>query len=178
MTDPTSQPLNSYDAVPYPSTPYRGTHPDTLATLGTLVGMKPAPIDSCRVLELGCSDGGNLLPMAYSLPGSEFVGIDGSARQIELGLATLEALGLKNVTLKQMNLLDVGDQFGKFDYIIAHGIYSWVPPDVQDKILEICHCLLKPQGLAFVSYNTLPGWRTLSVILGASCTRKRVSLPT
>src|SRR5262249_47365446 len=66
----------SYDEVTYSNTPFYHTHPDCLATLGTLFGMSPAPPDRCRVLELGCGRGGNLIPMALSLPASRFVGID------------------------------------------------------------------------------------------------------
>jgi methyltransferase-like protein/SAM-dependent methyltransferase len=125
--------------------------------------MQPAPVDQCRVLELGCASGGNLIPMAYGLPGSEFVGIDYSARQIAKGQATVAALGLKNITLKELNILDVKPEFGQFDYIIAHGVYSWVPTEVQDKVFQICRRNLAPNGVAYVSYNTYPGWHMLSI---------------
>ena len=121
-----------------PASPLSRVIPTHLATLGTLLGMNPPPVDHCQVLELGCAGGGNIIPMAQSLPESEFVGIDLSARQVAEGQAMAEALNLKNVTLKQSNILDVDGDFGRFDYIIAHGIYSWVPPEVRDKILTIC----------------------------------------
>ncbi len=150
-----------YDEVPYPSLSFHVTHPDRLATLAVLLGMRPPPVEHCRVLELGCASGGNLIPMAESLPESQFVGIDLSARQIAEGQAGLAAVGLKNVTLKQMDILSLDPDFGQFDYIIAHGIYSWVPPAVQDKMLEICRQNLAPNGVAYVSYNTYPGWHML-----------------
>ena len=118
MTNNSSE--NTYDAIPYPSLPFPETHPDHLATIATLLGMRPAPIDRCRVLELGCAAGGNLIPMACGLPQSEFVGIDLSARQITEGQPVAAALGLKNITLKHLNLMDVKPDFGQFDYIIAH----------------------------------------------------------
>lgn len=149
---------NSYDTVPYPSTAFRSTHPDNLAMLGSLVALNTAPASHCRYLELGCSDGGNLIPMAYALRGSEFVGIDLSARQIATGNETIEALGLKNISLHQLDIGAVGEQFGKFDYIATHGVFSWVPYDVQEKIFEACQRLLNPNGVAYISYNTLPGW--------------------
>ena len=95
-------------------------------------------MEKCRVLELGCASGGNLIPMAYMLPGSEFLGIDSSQAEIADGQAKLAELALPNVTLRQANILDVTPAWGQFDYIIAHGIYSWVPPEVQAKILAIC----------------------------------------
>jgi methyltransferase-like protein/SAM-dependent methyltransferase len=154
----------SYDETPYPSYSFAYTHPDCLATLATLLGMKPAPVEQCRVLELGCASGGNLIPMAFSLPGSRFVGIDLSARQIAEGRATITALGLQNASLKHMDLLDVDRSFGQFDYIIAHGVFSWVPVEVQEKLLDICHENLAPAGVAYVSYNTYPGWRMLGTV--------------
>ena len=54
--------------------------------------------------------------------------------------------------------MDVGEDFGRFDYVICHGVYSWVPEAVQDRILEICARNLTPDGVAYVSYNTYPGW--------------------
>ena len=77
--------LNPYDEVPYPNYAYSYTHPDTLATLATLLGLTPAPVDDCRVLELGCAGGGNLIPMAQVLPDSHFVGLDYSGQQIAAG---------------------------------------------------------------------------------------------
>jgi SAM-dependent methyltransferase len=148
----------SYDVVPYTSYPYARTHPDRLETVGRLFGMAPAPAGACRVLELGCASGGNLVPMAEQLPGSEFVGLDLGARQIEDGRATVRALGLSNVELRHADILDVDASWGEFDYVICHGVYSWVEPRVQRGILRILVERLRPQGIGLVSYNTYPGW--------------------
>lgn len=148
----------SYDVVPYTSYPYARTHPDRLETVGRLFGMEPAPAGACRVLELGCASGGNLVPMAEQLPGSEFVGLDLGARQLEDGRATVRALGLRNVELRHADILDVDASFGRFDYVICHGVYSWVEPRVQHAILRILVERLSPQGIGLVSYNTYPGW--------------------
>src|SRR5215218_9852340 len=96
--------------------------------------------------------------MALDLPGARFVGIDLSPRQVQEGLATIEALGLRNIELEPLSLMDVGEDFGRFDYVICHGVYSWVPEAVQDRILEICARNLTTEGVAYVSYNTYPGW--------------------
>ncbi len=162
VTDAASQ--TSYDEVPYPSLCYTQTHPNRLATVAMLFGMTPAPVTHCRVLELGCASGGNLIPMACWLSESEFVGIDYAARQIAEGRALTEALGLQNISLKHMDILDVGADLGQFDYIVAHGLYSWVPPAVQDKVLQICKQNLAVNGVAYVSYNTYPGWHMLGMI--------------
>jgi methyltransferase-like protein/trans-aconitate methyltransferase len=153
----------TYDDVPYTSLPYAQTHPDRLAALARLFGLKPPPLERCRVLELGCASGGNLIPMALTLPGAEFVGIDLSSVQISDGQAVVAALGLGNVQLSAISITDVDPTSGQFDYIIAHGVYSWVPDDVQTRMLEICSRQLAPDGIAFISFNTLPGWRTRGV---------------
>lgn len=154
---------NAYDQVLYPESSYDQTHPNRLATLGRLLGLSPAPVEHCRVLELGCASGGNIIPMAYQMPNSQFVGVDYSKRQIEIGQAALDVLGMSNIQLLAMNFLDIDEHFGQFDYIIAHGIYSWVPAPVRDKILAICHRNLAPHGVAYISYNTYPGWHMLGM---------------
>ncbi len=158
--------LASYEAMPYTSRPFATTHPDTLATVATLFGMHPAPPGRCRVLELGCALGGNLIPMALALPQSTFVGIDLSPSQIAEAQRLASALGLPNLTLRAASILDVDTSWGQFDYVICHGVYSWVPRAVQDKILAICRENLAPQGVAYVSYNTFPGWHLKGLLRG------------
>lgn len=126
--------------------------------------MTPAPPGHCRVLELGCAAGGNLLPLAVDFPQSEFVGIDLSSRQIAEGRTIIDGLGLKNLDLRTLNLNDVDESFDDFDYIICHGVYSWVPRPVQDRILEVGRHHLARNGVFFVSYNTYPGWHLRGVV--------------
>ena len=156
--------LNSYDAVPYTNHSFSLTHPDHLATVATLFGLRPQPNSNYRVLEIGCALGGNLIPMAEQLPDCHFVGIDLSDVQISEAQKTAQAAGLRNIELKRLNIMNVDSDLGKFDYIICHGIYSWVPGEVQDKILDICASSLTPQGVAYVSYNTFPGWHMRGMI--------------
>lgn len=155
----------SYEDEPYAPLTYQQTHPDVLAAIGTLLGMAPAPVERCRVLDIGCASGANIIAMAEGLPGSEFTGIDLSVRQIEEGQALVKALGLANVSLRVGDILalDPGE-LGTFDYIIAHGVYSWTPAEVRDALLATCRQLLAPQGIAFVSYNALPGWSSLRAL--------------
>jgi SAM-dependent methyltransferase len=153
-----------YEELPYESNPYFESHPGRLATLAYLSGLEPPPIETCRVLELGCAAGGNLIPAAEALPGASFVGVDIAPNQIADGRALIEALGLRNVRLEAMSVTDLTPDFGSFDYIIAHGLYSWVPADVRRKTLEICKARLSPNGVAYISYNVLPGWRLRGVI--------------
>jgi SAM-dependent methyltransferase len=154
----------SYDDLPYNSNFFVMTHPDRLATVAVLHGLTPPPVETCRVFEIGCAGGGNLLPMAQALPGARFVGIDLSPRQVADGRAIVEELGFDNVDLRAMSLMDVDDDFGQFDYIICHGVYSWVPPEARDKILSICARNLSPNGVAYVSYNCYPGWHLRGMV--------------
>ncbi len=150
--------IGSYDQVRYPGRPLKQTHPDRLVTVAGLFGLAGAAPGECRVLELGCGDCGNLIPMALELPGSEFTGIDLAGDAIHEGCAVVSALGLRNITLRQLDLMAAGPELGEFDYIIAHGLYSWVPANVRERLLRICRANLAPSGVAYVSYNTYPGF--------------------
>jgi hypothetical protein len=95
--------------------------------------------------------------MAYAMPNSEFVGFDAARLPVERGQARIRSLAFKNIQLFAADLLEVGSELGRFDYIIAHGFYAWVPQAVRDRLLALTNELLAPQGIAFVSYNALPG---------------------
>jgi len=155
---------DSYDDVPYESHPFLQTHPSRLFTIATLFGLRPTPVTRCRVLELGCAGGGNIIPMADFLPDSEFVGVDLSARQIATGLEHVKQLGLRNIILKHASITDVDAAYGQFDYIIVHGVFSWVPEHVREKILHICGTMLTASGVAYISYNTYPGWHMRGMV--------------
>jgi len=150
---------DSYDELPYRSVPHPDSHPTHLAVVGRLLGL-PAPDPyRCRVLELGCAGGGNLIPIAWYLPGTECVGVERSVRQAQAGNRLIESLGLPNCRIQAADLQDVGADLGRFDYILAHGVFSWVPDAVRARMLGLCRELLARNGVAFLSFNTLPGWR-------------------
>jgi len=148
---------NRYDAIPYAALPHPLTTPDRLATVATFLGLDPPPVARARVLEVGCSDGANLIPMAAALPGARFTGCDLSARAIATGRGTIAALGLANIALVLEDLAALSPAHGTFDYIIAHGLYSWVPPDVRDALFALARTRLAQNGVMYVSYNALPG---------------------
>jgi len=151
---------DSYDEIPYDSVPVHETHPAQLALLGSLFGMTPAAAERCRVLEFGCASGGNLIPLAWHLPDSEFIGIERSAEQAVAGQKLIERLGLGNIRILQADVLTLDTKaIGSFDYAVAHGFYSWVPDAVRERMFELLSATLAPQGIAYVSYNVYPGWR-------------------
>ncbi|MFN0094165.1 MAG: methyltransferase regulatory domain-containing protein [Dehalococcoidia bacterium] len=147
----------NYDEIPYPTHPNDSAQPDRMAVVATLRGLKPAPVGRCRVLEVGCGDGSNLLSIAAMHPGSECVGLDLSGEAIARGLALAAEAGIANVRLIAADLRQVDESWGSFDYIIAHGLYSWVPPDVRRALLQLIRGRLSEQGVALVSYNAMPG---------------------
>ncbi len=107
-------------------------------------------------MELGCGDGGNALSIAQSLPGAQVLGVDASPGAIERGTQLARAAGLANVELRCATFEQLGES-GEFDYIVAHGVYSWVPPQARGALLDCVKRCLAPQGIAFVSYNAYPG---------------------
>jgi len=154
----------TYDDLPYGSLAVRESHPARLAAVALLFGVEAPSPETARVLELGCAEGGNLLPMAVAAPGATFLGIDLSARQIDTGEARRAALGLTNVTLRVADVAAFDPGAGPFDYVVAHGLYSWVPEPVAEALLALIGRLLAPGGVAFVSYNTYPGWHLRGLV--------------
>lgn len=157
MSGEAAEPLGPYEAVPYPGAPHPETHPDRLAVIATLFGLEPAPPERCRVLELGCGDGGNLIPMAFAFPESRFLGVDLCERATREANARTAALGLSNIEIRRLDFCELAPAPGSFDYLIAHGVYSWVPRAVRGKIFALARRALAPHGVAYVSYNTYPG---------------------
>lgn len=150
---------NSYDDLMYESGAFPQTAINNLEARARMMGLKPAAAAKAKVLELGCSMGGNIITQALYYPDAEFVGIDLSGRQVAQGNAIIEKMGLENVRLEEKDILTIDESFGKFDYIIVHGIWSWVPDAVKDKIFSICRNNLTEHGIAYISYNVYPGWK-------------------
>lgn len=151
-------PTSVYDEVPFPSLPYALTHPNRLGAIARLCGVSPQPGESCRVLELGCGAGGNLLPMAAHAPHSSFLGVDQSEGQIEEGRALAVRAELTNVQLEVADLLAWSPTGPPFDYVIAHGVFSWTTAEARTRILQLCRSCLAPTGIACINFNTYPAW--------------------
>ncbi len=159
------EPAFRYDEIPYEGHAYDGSHPNRLAAMATLFGMDPPDPARARVLEIGCAFGNNLIPMAYTLPRAELFGIDLSGHQIAQGQEVVRSLGLEGrVTLQQLDLMALDRSFGAFDYIVCHGTWSWVSDEARTHIFRVCRELLAEHGVAYVSYNTHPGWRMRGMI--------------
>ena len=151
----TSSPLQ--DRIHYPGGAWEHSHPDRIAANARMYGMAPAPVEGARVLELGCGAGRNLVPMACVLPEARFLGIELATRPVGIGRGLAAALALSNVELRQGDVLDLPADLGEFDYIIAHGVYSWVPAPVRDALMAAFARHLAPEGVAYLNFNALPG---------------------
>jgi len=135
-----------------------------MAAMAILHGLSPTPVERSRVLEIACGDGANLIPAAYAVPSSEFVGFDLARLPVERGQRRIAELGLRNIRLFQLDLLAAGADLGRFDYIIAHGLYSWSPEPVRDRLLALISDLLTDDGVAFISFNAMPGGQLRSMV--------------
>ena len=162
--------------IPYKTFARKETHPARLAALARLYGISSAPAERCQVFEIGCGDGGNIIPLAVLNPESRYLGIDSSQELIALGRERISELGLGNIELIADDILNYRPATGEYDYVICHGVYSWVSPEAQRAILQKGATALAQQGLFFISYNTLPGWRQRGAVrdimrVGASFAR-------
>jgi 2-polyprenyl-3-methyl-5-hydroxy-6-metoxy-1,4-benzoquinol methylase len=142
-----------YDTIPYAAQPNPASHPAHLAAVATLFGLDPPAVHRCRTLEVGCSDGANLIPMAVSLPEASFVGFDLAARPTAAAQATVAELGLANIRFAQQDLAALPADIGTFDYIVAHGVYSWVPAPVRDARLALASQHLAPDGVMLARWQ-------------------------
>jgi trans-aconitate methyltransferase len=158
----------SYDEAPYKSFAHPRSAPGQLAATAWIFGLDTPEVDSARVLEIGCAAAGNLIPFDAMHPRARAVGIDLSPVHVAQGRERVRALGLDNVELLDGDIAQVDlSSRGPFDFIICHGVYSWVPDDVQDAILAVCSSLLADTGVAYISYNTYPGWKAKEIVRDA-----------
>ena len=138
--------------------------PSRLNAIGNLFGVKAVNPDAANVLEIGCGNGGNIIPLSARYPESRFVGVDPSVEKIESAKKYASELNLDNIQFLNQTLQDFEFPPDKFDYIIAPRIYSWASEVEQDQIFEILKGLLSPNGIGFVAYNTLPGWASVQTL--------------
>ncbi|MFT3925145.1 MAG: class I SAM-dependent methyltransferase [Myxococcales bacterium] len=162
---PGEQERNRYDELPYRSLPVEWSAPERLALCSVLHGGPRVSLKSYRVLELGCGDGANLIALAYYRRHARFVGVDGSAGAIARARARCLELGLQNVHFEHADFGELGQRFDlPFDFILAHGVFSWVSHETRDSLLSWCKRLLSRAGLLYLNYNTKPGWNVRGMV--------------
>lgn len=153
-----------YSELGYKSMPFPYTTPATLEAYAALVGVSAPNPKTARVLELGATYGGNIISQALFNPDATFVGIELSQEQVEKGNEIIANAGLTNISLIQSDIASIGSEIGTFDYIIAHGVYSWVDDSIKEALLRLIDEHLAEDGIAYVSYNTYPGWHTMDEV--------------
>ncbi|NLK66267.1 MAG: methyltransferase domain-containing protein [Campylobacteraceae bacterium] len=154
----------SYDEVPYHSKVHPLSLPESLYMASLVHGLKAADIESANVLELGCASGVNIISFAANYPKANVVGVDLSKENIKNANNLAKSLDLKNAKFIESDIKNITSKIGKFDYIIAHGIYSWVSDEVKDAILRVIDECLNDKGVAYLSFNAYPGWKTKETI--------------
>lgn len=147
-----------YDEIPYIFQADARTYPGKTGALGLLYGLEVKPLANARILELGCAQGANIIPLAERFQQAYCIGVDLSKEQIASGKAILQGLGLKNIELVCGDFQSLDLPLHAFDYIIAHGLFSWIPESLQIPLLQTLKRYLAPNGLAHVSFNVLPAW--------------------
>ncbi len=139
---------------------YPEAMPDRLRWAAMLHGHY-VPEKSFAYLEINCGAGLTLLYAAAAHPESHFVGLGGSARQFERSRVLAREAGLSNIEFVEGDYLQPAFQAGglgrRFDYVVVHGIASWIPSDARSALLRFANRALKVGGLFYTSYNTLPG---------------------
>ena len=142
---------------PYASAPF-------LESYARLLGLSPAPASTARILEIGSSYGGNLISQALFYPKATFTGIEIAPTQVSVGKTYIEQLGITNFELLEGDVNESHDHLGTYDYIIAHGFYSWVDDETKDNFLRLCKEHLAENGILYMSYNTYPGWHKMDSV--------------
>ena len=155
---------SSYEEMPYATFALRVADPNRLSAIARLYGVSvPAP-NEASVLEIGCGTGTNLIHIAERYPQSRCVGVDISERHIAEGHKIASGSGVLNAELRCGDIRNAALGHGEFDYIICHGVYSWVAPSVRHDLLSAISSSLSENGIAFLSYNVLPGWRQRGIL--------------
>lgn len=153
-----------YDELRYPGKFYPQAAPSRIATVAALFGLRPPALATSRILELGCGEGGHLVPIAAAYPEARCLGIDASASAIERARDYAERAGVGHCAFRAEDVRAFPEDAGPFDYILVHGVYSWVPEAAQQAILSICARHLAPEGLAYISYNAYPGGHVRQIL--------------
>ena len=153
----------SYDETPYVSSPLVRFQPGRMAANARWFGLTAPDALRTRMLEIGCASGGHILPLALANPDAKYLGIDLSPRQIAAGEARRATLGVANLKLSAKSLADIEAADGDFDFIVCHGVHSWIPEPLRDDLMRVIGQRLAPDGIAMVSFNVLPGWRLFQI---------------
>jgi SAM-dependent methyltransferase len=145
----------------YPSNFHQEIQPFWLDAVLALRGIVPPRSngEQFTYVDLGCGDGLGLILTAALHPQGHFIGVDIMPDHVARGQAMIDQIGLTNISLRcssfseQMAMAD-----GRADYVVAHGVLTWVSPENQTALMDLTAKWLRPGGVFTLSYNALPGW--------------------
>ena len=160
----TEQAKEIYAHLGYLSQPFPYASAPFLESYARLLGLSPAPASTARILEIGSSYGGNLISQALFYPKATFTGIEIAPTQVSVGKTYIDQLGITNLNLLEGDVNESHEHLGTYDYIIAHGFYSWVDEETKDNFLRLCKEHLAENGILYMSYNTYPGWHKMDSV--------------
>ena len=145
--------------VPYLRTFSGDLSPALLRLVAALNGFTPPPTPSFDYCELGAGNGDTTAALAAANPRARFVGVDVSPEHAAFGSGLARRGEIDNLRFLALDFADLGRaDLPDFDFIAAHGVLSWVSPEMRRTMIEVASAKLKPGGLLYVSYNALPGW--------------------
>jgi|GEM_PF-1469132 len=150
---------SNYLELPYTNKFYTTLSPATLDFAAHLRQRQmPQHGGKFNYLEFGCGNGYNTNLLAACYPSAQFIANDFVPSHIQTARRLAERAGLGNVRFLEKSFKDLlGEQLPEFDYIVMHGIYTWVGEENRQIIRDIVAKHLKPGGLLYVSYNCLSG---------------------
>jgi len=154
-----------FSASSYTCGVYRELAPAWLDFAGLLKGHQPPRAhegEAFRYLELGSGMGLGLCLLAAAYPEGQFTGIDFQPDHIVHSRRLAQQLGLTNINFQEADFLslaaDPGALTAAHQYVVAHGIATWITEPIQRAMLQLASAALQPGGLFYCSYNTFPGW--------------------
>jgi 2-polyprenyl-3-methyl-5-hydroxy-6-metoxy-1,4-benzoquinol methylase len=155
MTDSVAAIYNRED---YPSMSHPTGHPSIMAASAIFGGLRTTQVPTSRILEIGCASGHHILPIAAAFPDASITAVDLSNHAIEKAQSIAQSAKITNAQFLCADIKNWRPSAHQYDYIIAHGFFSWVDDEAKSALLDICQHALTPNGVAMISYNTQPGW--------------------
>lgn len=146
---------------------YRELSPAFLTYVCESNGVKGPPAGRrLRYCELGCGRGYGTALLAAANPDMDFVGIDFNPTHIAEAQSFADKVGLANLTFLETSFGDAvassDPVLDDFDFVTLHGVFTWVSAEARREIVDFLRTRLRPGGIAYVSYNTFPGWAAIT----------------
>jgi SAM-dependent methyltransferase len=141
---------------------YRELGPSALNFILLLQSLEPVPLqEGFTYCDLGCGQGESVNLFAACHPEGQFHAIDFNYAHIAGARNLARQADVTNATFWEASFSDLGElDLPQFDFITLHGIYSWVGAENRQRIVDFLRDKLKPGGVVYLSYNSLPGWST------------------